>query len=195
MIEIIDNEENKVNKRGRIIVALMVVVVVNLVFLILGASDKANIVQAAENTEVTAEKLNASISLSSGKSSSGLMDTSYSTKVIFQRGESITIKSTKEIYGIYIEWANIPEKWNLSYSGKTVECGVDGFLHEYVKIDGGLTELTLTLPSGGSICNISAYSDGILPHAYSTRSRANLTTWSRCERKVQSLKFRMLGGY
>ena len=56
----------------------------------------------------------------------------------------------------------------LSYNGKTETNGTNGFLHEYVQIPDGTTEMTITFASKESICDMHVYSKGSVPEDVQT---------------------------
>ena len=110
-----------------------------------------------------AEAVEINISAASGKACGNLLDNSYNTTVSFSADDTITITSTQNMYGIYVEWGAPTDPWTLSYDGKTVSAGENGFLHEYIEIEEGTTSCTISLSKSEVICDISAYSSGILP--------------------------------
>ena len=125
-----------------------------------------------------AEQIEVTVKASNGDGTSKLRDGSYSSSTAFTKTNPLTIASsngTDQLYGVYVIWAKVPDSWTLSYDGKTVECGTDGFLHEYVAIPEGTGSVTMTFTGTESICDIYAYSDGTLP--------AEVQTWKPvCER-------------
>ena len=117
----------------------------------------------SDNMSLKATKTQISITTSTGKATSVLQDDSYSTKILCNESEEITIASKDIMQGLYIEWAKEPSEWTLTYNGQTMVCGTHNFLHEYVEIPGGATTVTMTLSSSEKLCDISAYSPGVLP--------------------------------
>ena len=101
-----------------------------------------------------AAEVNADITLSNQGSISRMTDGSYNTKTTFSSGDTITITSSEKMYSLYIKWDLIPSEWTLSYNGKTETNGTNGFLHEYVQIPDGTTEMTITFASKESICDM-----------------------------------------
>lgn len=121
------------------------------------------------------------IRITSGKgiSTANMLDNSYSTSYAISDGETLTITSKTPMKGIYIEWYKVPSQWSLTTNGKTVECGKNGFLHEYISFDDSTTEVVLNIPKGNRICDISAYSEGNLP--------SNVQTWKPSCQKADIL--------
>ena len=81
----------------------------------------------------------------------------------FNAGETVTVRSERPMAGLYIQWDGPVNEWTLSYDGKNVTFGRNGFLHEYVEIPGGAKECTITIPATTRICEIYAFSEGELP--------------------------------
>lgn len=115
-----------------------------------------------------AAEVNADITLSNQGSISRMTDGSYNTKTTFSSGDTITITSSEKMYSLYIKWDLIPSEWTLSYNGKTETNGTNGFLHEYVQIPDGTTEMTITFASKESICDMHVYSKGSVPEDVQT---------------------------
>lgn len=134
-----------------------------LLMLYISKSDVNAETITSNNTTVQATKSEISIKTSTGKATGALLDGSYSTKVSCDESEQITITSKDIMQGIYIEWAEEPSQWMLTYNDQTMVCGTHSFLHEYVEIPGGASTVTMTLSKSEKICGISAYSAGILP--------------------------------
>ena len=116
-----------------------------------------------DNMSLQATRTQISITTSTGKATGVLQDDSYATKISCDQSEKITITSKDTMQGLYIEWAKEPSEWTLTYNGQTMTCGTHNFLHEYVEIPGGATTVTMTLSSSEKLCDISAYTAGILP--------------------------------
>jgi len=104
-----------------------------------------------------------SVTASNGQNTAKMLDGSYYTEALFNANDTITVSSQDKMYGLYIFWNSDVSPWNLEYNAKTISCGNNGYLHEYIPLD-GTTQCNLTLPSGGDICCIYAYSDGDLPN-------------------------------
>lgn len=95
-----------------------------------------------------------------------ILDGSYSTTASFPAGTTLTVSAKDEgdrIYGLYIVWARNPGPWTLSCGETQAPFGTHSFLHEYVPIEGGAEQVSITLSQEESICCLTAYSSGILP--------------------------------
>ena len=114
-----------------------------------------------------AVKLSPALIAGSGAGTANITDDSYGSKLDLRAGDSLTIRvgEGQSIGGIYLKWHRIPGEWKLSYGGGSVlECGKNGFLHEYVSIeDGGVSECVMEFSSDVALCDIYVYSPGKLP--------------------------------
>ena len=116
-------------------------------------------------SEADAFELKTKLALSNGSSVSRLTDSSYKTKVDLSDGDTLTVSadSAEEIYGLYVKWYKTPGTWTLEYDGKTLECGTNGFLHEFVPLPYGVKECVMHFSSDESMCGINTFSAGRLP--------------------------------
>ncbi|MBO4861383.1 MAG: PIG-L family deacetylase [Firmicutes bacterium] len=72
-------------------------------------------------------------------------------------GGSIKVSSDTGFSRIYIEWVGIPGNWTLKAGGAEIDCGLNGFQHEYVELPQDVTEAEICMPGGGRIYSISAF--------------------------------------
>ncbi len=92
-----------------------------------------------------------------------LLDHDYSTMLRYSRGASITVKSPEEIRGLYLIWNRPPGAWTLETAGETRTYGAEGFLHEFIPLE-GIRSLTITLPAeGAQLCDLCVFGEGDLP--------------------------------
>lgn len=95
-----------------------------------------------------------------------LSDDRESTYCTFKGGTEVTVSASVNIAHIYIEFYTTPVKWAVSAAGKNYQCGKDGYLHEYVDIEGALGEtntISFTFEQDASVCYMRLYSHGELP--------------------------------
>lgn len=138
-----------------------------------------NIPVRAEESEAT--EITPDITLSNGGRVSSMTDGSYNTRTSFSSGDTIVITSSEAMYSLYIKWDLVPSQWTLTYNDKTVNCGTDGFLHEYIEIPEGTTSMTITFASKEAICDLHTYSSGTAP--------AQVQTWKKPCDKADILVF------
>lgn len=93
-------------------------------------------------------------------------------RTTYTKGEEqnrILLTAEKGIYGIYIEFDRIPDKWQLTdaETEERYECGKEGFLHAYtdvVALTGGkIREAVLTFAPGTVIADIYVIQSETLP--------------------------------
>lgn len=97
-----------------------------------------------------------------------LFDQKRTTYATAKNGE-ITLTRQDGIAHLYIEFDRVPTTWTLTdtATGKSVTCGTNGFLHEYVDVSsllgGAPKALTLRFADGTVIADVYAFSGGELP--------------------------------
>lgn len=119
------------------------------------------------NKTVLAEELTGNFTLSNGGKVASLTDDSHKSVVKFNAGDTITISAVdgSKISGLYITWDSPAVPWTLTTDNGDIQCGNDGFLHEYVEIKSSTNQLTINIPSDSMrISSIRIFSEGELPH-------------------------------
>ena len=88
----------------------------------------------------------------------------YGTYAVAQAGSKVVLGCPAGISCVYVEFDTIPEApWTItdSASGKTAQCGGNGYLHEYQELtelfSGNPSEVTLSFAEGTQIANIFAF--------------------------------------
>lgn len=114
----------------------------------------------------TAASIPVTVTVDGQSVSEKILDGAYSTTASFPAGTTLTV-SVKDpgdkIYGLYLVWAQNPGPWTLTCGGTQASFGTHGFLHEYVPIEGGAEQVSITLSQEESLCYLTAYSPGPLP--------------------------------
>ena len=132
---------------------------------------------AADTSVPEATAIEVVLERSSGADASDLLDGSYETYASFTAGETLKVSTWDGgvIGGLYLKWYAIPGSWTLRFTDATgvshqQACGQNGFLHEYVPLEGGgATSCELVFTNGATACTLGAYSVGSPP--------ANVQTW------------------
>ena len=81
----------------------------------------------------------------------------------------VTITRADGIAGLYVEFDRLPRPWTLTdpAAGRTLSCGEQGFLHEYVDVsalgDPLPRQLVLDFPEGADVGELYVFSQGELP--------------------------------
>ena len=94
-----------------------------------------------------------------GASASSLTDNNVYT---YRSVGEIVIKSQNPLFGLYVKFDRLPEKWVLTADGTVTECGDKGFLHEFVPLNGAV-ELTLSFENKASVADVFLYGEGDIP--------------------------------
>lgn len=162
-----------IEKKNRILRLFLTIAATFLAIILLNIPVRA---EESEATEITPD-----ITLSNGGRVSSMTDGSYNTRTSFSSGDTIVITSSEAMYSLYIKWDLVPSQWTLTYNDKTVTCGTDGFLHEYIEIPEGTTSMTITFASKEAICDLHTYSSGTAP--------AQVQTWKKPCDKADILVF------
>ena len=121
----------------------------------------ADITSAADAVELTPE-----YATSNGASVYDMTGGSYDTMSTFNSGDTITISSSTPIAHLYIAWNNkTVSPWTLTLEdGSAQECGTNGYLHEYVKLDKPSTKAVINIKADGmKICKLYAFGEGDVP--------------------------------
>ncbi len=95
-----------------------------------------------------------------------LCDDDVNTYAQFGYGETVKIKTESAVSGVYLKFYLKSAAWSITAGDQTVECGQNGFVHEFVDLsaaNAASTELSLTFPRGASVCELALYTDGTLP--------------------------------
>ncbi len=92
-----------------------------------------------------------------------IRDGDFWTDVAFSGGK-ISVRAKEPIGGLYLIWGSYPGEWTLETENGRVTCGQNGFLHEYVPLDGTSQKLSILLPERETIlCDVFCYSVGQVP--------------------------------
>ncbi len=127
-------------------------------------------VSAAADEAAAADELTLTVTASSGETSvSRLTDGSETTYTSIPDGGAVDIAADAGISSLYIVFDRIYGEWTLADDlGVTIECGQNGYLHEFVDVAElfGRSPRSLTLRFDGgkaSIAEIHAFGDGEPP--------------------------------
>lgn len=111
-----------------------------------------------------------------------LLDDNYWTDTSFSAGTTITLRAEQPIASLYIVFGTYPGTWLLTVGSRIDECGLDGFLHEYVSVPKPSEELRLSFPyEDVTIRDIYAFTEGYLP--------SFVQTWQNLDGEADILLF------
>lgn len=119
------------------------------------------------NADGTARRLTSGVEilLDGGDKTAFLSDADHTTKISFSGALTLSIKSRNPFSALYLQWDDIPGNFTLTYPGGNLQCGSEGFLHDYIQLPKAVTELTFTFESSKSktLCDALVYTEGSLP--------------------------------
>ena len=98
-----------------------------------------------------------------------LYDGSKATYTDSYGAPKLTVKRQDDIGGIYVIFDKVPSEWTIKNgdSSKTLSCGKNGFLHEFVDVSGsfgdGNKKLQLVFAEGTVISEVYVFSKGDIP--------------------------------
>lgn len=92
-----------------------------------------------------------------------LSDANRTTRYRASGQTAIQLSSGQPVSQLYIVWEKPPQPWKLTTAQVETTCGQNGFLHEYVRLQEPLTELTITTEGESVICDIYAFGAGDAP--------------------------------
>ncbi len=124
-----------------------------------------NVISAQDSNSGEAAVLETVITNSNGASVYDMNSESYNSMSTFNNGDTITITAQEPIGGLYICWNNkTVSPWTLNYNGTDKSCGTNGYLHEYVSLDGSASTATMKIVADGmKICKLYVLGTGSTP--------------------------------
>ena len=133
-------------RRGSALALLMIFLLILPVF----AAEEAHSVNAACDMRIYGEKADT------------LLDGNLRSHSKVHYGTEVTLRSSELIGGLYLQFSVHPGQWTLLCGDKTISCGSEGFLHEYIP-DLNAYSLTLRFHGEGILANVYALSPGEKP--------------------------------
>lgn len=95
-----------------------------------------------------------------------MTDSDYNTSMPFATNDVITVKSKekKKISGVYIQWNATFDGYQIETDQGTIECGKNGFLHDYVEFENPVSYVKIKNPvKETSVSEIRIFTAGSLP--------------------------------
>ena len=86
-----------------------------------------------------------------------LLDKNYITYTVFEENGTLIISSDEEIFGLYLEWYNRPNEYDIFYDDIERKGGEYGFLHEFIEISEGTKQVVLSFKCKAELSNVYAY--------------------------------------
>lgn len=108
----------------------------------------------------------------------GVLITLDGTNIIAQRGETgyrlwsnvyssqtLSVESEERFSALYIKWYTHPGNFSLVWDGGSIDCGKEGFLHDYIRLPVSVTSLSFVFENDGGyyINELGVYTGGTAP--------------------------------
>ena len=119
-------------------------------------SDTADVLEATETpTEISAEPEPVAELISEGLKVlidgenfvTYLSDGRYWSSRTIRKHQTLTVECAMPFSGMYFEWGEIPGIYSIVWDGGSLECGHNGFLHEYVYLPEPVDQITVQFES------------------------------------------------
>ncbi len=114
-------------------------------------------------SQVQIEEPNAVIQVSDGQKLNRLQDKNHRTRLAFKEGTIFTVEQAEQVTGLYIIWDKLPGEWILRADGTEYTYGQQGFLHEYIPVEKGVSKLEVIVPYDIEICEFHTFENEELP--------------------------------
>ena len=94
-----------------------------------------------------------------------LSDDAYYTMHSIKSTQSLTVESEVPFGALYIKWETHPGPFSLTWEDGSMDCGAEGFLHDYIRLPEEVTSVAFTFAeeSSCSVCEMGAYTAGTAP--------------------------------
>ena len=94
-----------------------------------------------------------------------ITETSYTLPRTVYYSQELAVESEKPFGALYIEWSVMPEKFSLVWDGGSLDCGAEGFLHDYIRLPEEVNSLSFVFEGDGacSIQQMGVYTYGVAP--------------------------------
>ena len=79
--------------------------------------------------------------------------------------QTLAVVSEEPFSALYIEWDSYPGRFSLTWDGGSLECGAEGFLHDYIRLPEAVSALSFAFEQEGDyrVGQLDAFTYGIAP--------------------------------
>lgn len=97
--------------------------------------------------------------------SESLAEADYDRAVSIYSSQKLMIESQTPFAAVYVIWDKHPGLFTLQWDGGSLECGAEGFLHDYIRLPEEVTSLSFVFAEDEdhSVMQIGAYTYGTAP--------------------------------
>ena len=94
-----------------------------------------------------------------------LAEASYYAPVSLPSSQMLTVESQESFSSLYIEWGSHPGAFSLVWDGGSLDCGAEGFLHDYIRLPEAVNTLSFVFEEEGdhSLVKLGVYTYGLAP--------------------------------
>ena len=94
-----------------------------------------------------------------------LAEASYYAPVNLPSSQMLTVESQESFSSLYIEWGSHPGAFSLVWDGGSLDCGAEGFLHDYIRLPEAVNTLSFAFDEEGdhSLVKLGVYTYGLAP--------------------------------
>lgn len=94
-----------------------------------------------------------------------LTDRNVNSNSIFQYTDRMVISSEIPFASLYFIWNYEPGTYTLQWDGGSIQCGQNGFIHEYIELGETVTSVTLIFEeeTDKNLCEVYLYTEGTPP--------------------------------
>lgn len=105
------------------------------------------------------------ITLDGADITKGLAETGYKLSRKISHSQKLAIESESPLGALYIKWDTHPGKFSLVWDGGSLDCGAEGFLHDYIRLPQPVVSLSFVFEEEGtySIKELGVYTYGTAP--------------------------------
>lgn len=121
----------------------------------------------AEEPEPVAEYIDAGVLITlDGEDITGrVAEADYHQSVSVYTGQTLAVESKTPFSALYIIWDSHPGMFALEWDGGSLECGAEGFLHDYIRLPEAVSSLSFVFEEeeDHAVMQIGAYTYGTAP--------------------------------
>lgn len=94
--------------------------------------------------------------------SRNLLDGDFRSKITVRSNQVLSLESATAFANIYIEWDEIPGAYSVIWDTGEVDCGQNGFLHEYIRLPEAVTrvEIAFSTEEAHVLCEVDLFTAG-----------------------------------
>ena len=94
-----------------------------------------------------------------------MVGTGYTLPRTVRANQKLVVESEKPFCTLYVEWGTLPSVYSLVWNGGSLECGAEGFLHDYIRLPEAVTSLSFVFEeeTSCSIQTLRVYTYGVAP--------------------------------